>query len=137
MALVGGPQQSYQAYNEEAFRHFLSVERRRAERSGRSLLLLLVEIDANHVGDARMQSTVARRVLTTLQGCVREVDFIGWYRAGRVIGAVLTQGPDVPTSETSRQIGERVAEALGDQISGKLKRSIQVRVLQLRPTLKR
>ena len=33
-----------QAYNEEAFRYFLAIERKRAERSHRTFLLLLVDV---------------------------------------------------------------------------------------------
>ena len=127
-----GPAQAYEAYNEDAFRHFMAIECKRAERSGRSLLLLLVELKADRDGQAGIPPAVASRVFGALTACVREIDFIGWYRAGRLIGAVLTQGADVPGPDTSRQISDRVAALMGERVSGLLGRRLEVRVLQLR-----
>ena len=46
------PRTELEIYEEAAFRHFLSLERRRAERRGRTLLLLLVDLNATY--DAAM-----------------------------------------------------------------------------------
>jgi hypothetical protein len=132
MALDRGVEQAYQAYNEEAFRHFLAIERKRAERSGRSLLLLLVDLKTERDGRAGVAPSVAPKLFSALHACVREIDFIGWYRGGRVVGAVLTQGAEAPAPDESRRIGERVAEVLHERLPSHIGRRIQVRVLQLR-----
>jgi hypothetical protein len=136
MTLERGPEASYEAYNEEAFRHFLGIERRRAERSGRSLLLLLVDIDGGPLREAALRDTVAVRVFSALNACVREVDFIGWYRASRVVGAVLTQGTGGPSPDVSQQIAKRVAEVLARRLPSQFASGIQVRVLQLQSSVK-
>lgn len=119
------------AYNEAAFRHFLALERRRAQRTGRSLLLLLVDLRAE-AGGTWFSPEVESRLLATLATCVREIDFVGWYRTGRTVGAVLAQGVDAPSTDMSRQIGERVAQSLGATLARQVGDRLQVRILQLR-----
>lgn len=131
MTLERGPEASYEAYNEQAFRHFLAVERRRAERAGRTLLLLLVDLERGPSGDVFPEG-VAGRVFAAMTSCVREVDFIGWYRASRVAGAVLAQGADGPRPDVSEQIAERMTAVLGGRVPAQIAKRIQVRVLQLR-----
>ncbi|HJR59561.1 MAG TPA: hypothetical protein VJ813_09190 [Vicinamibacterales bacterium] len=132
MSVDRGPAQSYEAYNEAAFRHFMAIECKRAERSGRSLLLLLVELRADRHGRNGIAPAIAFSLFSALTACVREIDFIGWYRAGRLIGAVLTQGAAAPTPESSRQIRERVAGLLGARLPAHVGKRLDVRVLQLR-----
>jgi hypothetical protein len=132
MALDRGAQGEYEAYNEAAFRHFLALERKRADRSSRSLLLLLVELSGERPGRASISQAAGESLLTALAACVREVDFIGWYRAGRTIGAVLTQGPDEPASDVSMLIADRVSEAVKGRVPDELADRVHVRILQLR-----
>jgi hypothetical protein len=136
MGIDRGPDQDYEAYHEEAFRHFLTIERKRAERSGRSMLLLLVEFQAERDGDSLMNASVAAKLFSALTACVREIDFIGWYRTDRIAGAVLTQGPDSPAPDVSQQIGDRVAQALSERLPSSVRHRIQVRILQLHSKVK-
>jgi hypothetical protein len=124
----------HQPYSEEAFRYFLGLERKRAERSGRSLLLLLVSLTPDGDGEKGIPDTIAVRLFPALSLCVRDVDFIGWYRHGRVAGAVLTQGADSPALEASEQIERRVAGLLGRRLASPELARLQVRVLQARQT---
>jgi hypothetical protein len=79
-------------YNEAAFRHFLAVDRWRAERSSRSFFLILVTIRQNSERGGKIADATAAALFRGLDACVREVDFIGWFREGRVAAAVLPQG---------------------------------------------
>jgi hypothetical protein len=78
-----------QACNEEAFRHFLAVERKRARRSGRSCLLLLVRVKSRRRMPARLDSNIAERLFACLWVSLRETDQVGWFRDGRIAGALL------------------------------------------------
>jgi len=120
-----------QAYNEQAFRHFLAIERKRAARASRSFLLLLVSLRKEPGASVVINAKAASRLFSGLAGCVREVDFIGWYREERVAGAVLTQGVGAPATAAVRGIAERVTEVLGRRLSGSEAQRLQVRVLQL------
>ena len=119
----------HQAYSEAAFRYFLALERKRAERSGRALLLLLVDLNAD--GEA-ISEGVSQTLFAGLGQCVRDVDFIGWYRHGRVAGAVLTQGSESPALEASEHIAARVSDLLRRQLPASTARSLTVRVIQAR-----
>lgn len=125
----------HQPYSEEAFRYFLGLERKRAERSGRSLLLLLVNLTIDEAGGQAIPPMISAKLFSGLSLCVRDVDFIGWYRSGRVAGAVLTQGADSPALEASEQIGQRVTELLGKRLPAPVAARLQVRVLQARQTV--
>ena len=115
----------HQPYSEEAFRYFLGLERKRAERSRRSLLLLLVNVTADDDGGQTIPPGIASKLFSGLSLCVRDVDFIGWYRHGRVAGAVLTQGADSPALESSEQIVERVTALLGKRLPAAMAARLQ------------
>ena len=71
-----------QAYNEAAFRHFLAVDRPRAERSQRFLYLVLVAVRQSPGRRAKLTDATAAALFRGLGASVREVDFVGWYREG-------------------------------------------------------
>ena len=120
-----------QAYNEQAFRHFLTIERRRAARASRTFLLLLVSLRRGPGLSVTINAKAASRLFSGLKQSVREVDFIGWYRQERVAGAVLTQGLGMPDPAAVRAIGDRVTQVLGKRLYGRDAQRLQVRVLQL------
>src|SRR5438128_9964494 len=101
-----------QAYNEQAFRYFLAIERKRSERSGHPFLLLLVDLKEQEGAKASLDSMVANNLFSNLRLCLRETDFVGWYREERVAGAVLIELGDRRPTEVSRLIGQRVSERL-------------------------
>lgn len=123
----GAPEGPPEAYTEETFRHFLTIERKRAERSGRIVMLLLVHLHDADSGS--VPAAVASRLFKALTTCLREIDFIGWYRTGRVAGAVLVQGPEAPSSDRVRSIEARVRTALRERLTSAIGERIDVRVL--------
>ena len=120
-------------YEEEAFQHFLAVERMRAERSERPLLLLLVGLRRCPKRGADVPRAVSPALLTGLGLCVREVDFVGWYRQGRVAAAVLTQGLDLPDEDAPSRIVERVTRILSERLPHGVAERLRVRVVRLVP----
>ena len=125
-----------QAYNEEAFRYFLEIERKRAARLGRPRLLLVVGLTGQPKPDARISPVLAARLFSNLWLCLRETDVIGWYREDRVAGAVLTQVEDGLRPDATREIRRRVKRALCEGLSADAAPRLRVRVYQLRPRLK-
>jgi hypothetical protein len=123
-------------YSEEAFRYFLDVERNRLERSQRSSLLVLVRLLRRRDVDLHMDGATATRVFAGLSQCVREVDFVGWYREGRVAAAVLAQGTAVPDVEASQRIGQRINRVIAEQLPDNVARHVRVRLVHLRPARK-
>jgi len=99
------------AHNEAAFRHFLGIELRRADRSGHCLLLVLVAVRDSTGRNTRLAPLAASKVFSALGTSVREVDFVGWFKEGRIAAAALVQRA-TPTSEIQQQIAGRVMKTL-------------------------
>jgi hypothetical protein len=120
------------AYNEEAFRYFLGIERKRSERSGAPLLLLLVDLKGQPHGTDPMDSTLAESLFGGLSQSLRETDFVGWYHQGRVAGAVLMQRKNTPAGvDASLPVRDRVVRILGERLPAKVADRLQVRVFHL------
>ena len=118
-------------YSEPAFRHFLEVERVRAVRSGRTFFLLLVGLRRCPERGVRFGPDAAASLLHGLGLCVREVDFIGWYRDQQVAGAVLAQGLEEPGVDASRRVLERVDRVLSERLPKSVAARLRVRVVRL------
>jgi len=119
-----------QAYNEAAFRHFLAVDRWRAERSTRSLLLVLVTMRESPGALVKLAEATAAALFCGLGACVREVDFVGWYREGYVAAAVLSQGVKVSV-EVPGLVAERVLPALRKRLPADQSTNLRVRMVRL------
>jgi hypothetical protein len=120
------------AYNEEAFRHFLEIERTRADRSKRKFLLLLVSLRRCPRDGVKFSSGLSGPLFLGMRECVREIDFIGWYREGQVAGAVLlTQGQDGSCSDAPTRIVDRVTSILGQRMPRDITDRLLVRVVHV------
>ena len=117
------------AYNEEAFQYFLEIERKRSELSNRPFLLMLVDFNKH----PRIDAVTADKLFSVLSLCLRETDFIGWYREGRVAGAVLTQHGETDGDDLSDVVRARIGGALRQRLPSDLARQLQTRVYQLPP----
>lgn len=125
MASVGVPD----AYNEEAFRYFLDIERRRSEILKRPFVLLLLDLKKSAVTNDTQPPP--EKLLSALALCVRETDFIGWYRDRSIAGAVLTQHTETTGPDLADAVSRRVVQVLGDRLPSELARGVRVRVYQL------
>jgi hypothetical protein len=119
-----------QAYNEQAFRYFLAIERKRSERSGCPFLLLLVDLKEQSGASVRIDPMVAPKLFSALWLCLRETDCVGWYREERVAGAVLTELGDRRPTEVCRLVGQRISGVLCEGLPSNVAHRLQVRVNQ-------
>jgi hypothetical protein len=118
-----------QAYNEAAFRYFLAIEKTRAERSTRSLLLVLVKLrrPRNHTG---LNAHTSFAMFSALRACVREVDFVGWYRQDLVAGAVLTH-TGTASRKVRHQLIARIVRVLTQKLRPDDTAGLEVRVVDV------
>ena len=105
-------------YNEEAFHYLLSVEYKRFARSQRPFVLALIEEAAVAPESPRIHPAVSAKVFAALAHALRETDVIGWYRDGRVVGALLTHLGDPPVAEVSRLMSGKITRALQKELPG-------------------
>lgn len=104
-------------YNEEAFQYLLGVEYKRFERSHRPFVLALIEEAGVFPETPLMPPSVNSLVFTALAHSLRETDVIGWYREGRVVGALLTHLGQAPLAEVSRLMSGKITQALQEGLS--------------------
>jgi hypothetical protein len=119
------------SYNEDMFRYFLTLERKRFNRSGRPFLLLLVELRKRSDAVAHFKPEVAEQLFGALGETLRETDFVGWYREGRIAGALLTQPMEGGALNVSETVRDRVGDALCEQLPPQVASRIRLRVYQL------
>lgn len=81
--------QSESFYSEEAFRRKLMQERKRAERSQKPLLVMLV--NAGYLGENQRRESITHALREAISCCVRETDICGLANSGRMIGVILTE----------------------------------------------
>jgi hypothetical protein len=124
-----------QAYNEEAFHYFLEIERKRSDASKRPFLLMLIDFGKRPAPWSRADA-IANKLFLALSRCLRETDFVGWYREGRVAGAVLTQHADAYMADVSEIVSRRIGGELEKHSLSNLTGCVQVRVYGLSPSVK-
>jgi hypothetical protein len=117
-------------YDEGTFRTFLSIERRRFERSDRAFFLLLVALTDEAGVTTPIPDAVASELFMTLRSCLRKTDFVGWYRRAHVAGAVLTESPNRPNADVTLVVGRRVLGALRERVPYRGALRYRVRVYQ-------
>jgi hypothetical protein len=118
------------AYNQEAFRYFLERESKRSERSGRFCQILLVCSTDEHGRIAQMNVDVAKIVIAAASRSFRETDYIGWYREGRIVGAVLTVLTQESMALVPTQLQPRLVECLRAKLGIEEFSRLQIRVCE-------
>ena len=99
-------------YNEEDFNKLLCIEKSRAERSGRSFLLMKVELE-DEIG-AFNKKEIFRKVALTLDSSIRDIDIKGWYRYPETLGIIFTEIRDIEGDFVRDQILRKVYQSLSE-----------------------
>jgi len=99
----------------------LCIERDRAERSERQLVLMLVDVSSLFANFPRAETTT--KLVESLSDATRATDIQGWYQDGGVLGVILTE---IPLEEKA------VVEALRGRITSVLQSAFGVHALGVR-----
>jgi hypothetical protein len=116
------------AYNEESFRYLLTSESKRSERSGHSFNILLIYYTDKRGLIVQMDRDVADTVVKALFRGLRETDYIGWYREGRIVGGVLTVLGQDSAVEVPVRIQQCVRDILGLAVSVEKNSRLRIRI---------
>ncbi len=95
---------------EELFRRILCWERKRAERSRKSFLLMLM--DTGTVLRANRKQRVLTRILSALSCSTRETDVVGWYRGSAILGVIFTEVREAERNALQSLVLAKLSEAL-------------------------
>jgi exopolysaccharide biosynthesis polyprenyl glycosylphosphotransferase len=93
----------------DLFVRMLDLEQKRAERSGRRFVLVLLESGDN--------ATTLASVLWALCGCARETDITGWYREGSIGGIIFTEIGSADGKSVTRALLGKVRNAMSSVLS--------------------
>ena len=111
---------------QSAFHSMLTLERRRAERSRKPFVLML--IDANSENGAA--AGILRQAADAVLDIKRETDLVGWYKEGAILGVIFTEvNLDVenPITDTLRtKIEKAFIKHLGSDTASKIAISLHV-----------
>jgi lipopolysaccharide/colanic/teichoic acid biosynthesis glycosyltransferase len=111
---------------EETFHNMLTLERRRAERSRKPFVLMVLEAGAfveAEVGDRRMS-----QVTSVLLKSTRETDLVGWYKKGMMLGVIFTEISQEFTTPITEILRSKVVKALHNELSSKVTSKLVVTV---------
>ena len=120
-------------YDEETFVYFLAIEQARTESVNYRPRLLLATLEPVPGQPVPIPPASAARLFEGLRLSLRDTDIMGWYRQGRVAGAVLSACDDTTESELSGLIEQRVGDTLRQRLPSNAARSLRVRVVQQGP----
>jgi hypothetical protein len=119
-----------ETHNESSFRYFLTQDRRRAKRSNRSLLLVLVALRHGVGRGATLTDEESSMLFTALGACLRDIDIVGWYRQDRIVAGILAQAIKVST-DVPRSIAQRISTGLSRRLPVTDAERLRVRVVTL------
>jgi len=100
--------------SEACFLHALRLERKRAERSGRHFLLMLLEGEEIFGQNAGPKAVSALAAVVT--AAIRETDCSGWYRQGWAVGLIFTEVNAAGAQVTEEALRIRMHSALRDRL---------------------
>jgi lipopolysaccharide/colanic/teichoic acid biosynthesis glycosyltransferase len=113
---------------EESFHTMLTLERRRAERSRKPFVLMLV--DANVLVEKKTANRLLSRVTSVLLKSTRETDLVGWYEKGVVLGVIFTEICPEGKNPISEILHSKIVNALQGELSHKAMSSLVITVHQ-------
>jgi lipopolysaccharide/colanic/teichoic acid biosynthesis glycosyltransferase len=99
---------------EGEFRRMLCLERKRAERSSRRFVLMLLNVE-KLLGVDRSGRMLAG-VVSAVSRCVRETDVQGWYQENAILGVVFTELGAAGVDAFARLTRVRLMRALKERI---------------------
>ena len=116
------PQGREEVLAETTFHALLTHERRRAERSRKPFVLMLLEMHALHAKS--VGATFSERVKSAISRATRETDLIGWYEDGRILAVIFAElnvEENTPVAELLRSKIETVLrDSLGTKAAAKI-----------------
>ena len=111
-------------YPFDFFHEVLNTERKRAERSGRPFLLMLIHIDG--VFDAAEEDTAIGKIAGVFFSMTRDTDIKGWYKQGSILGIIFTESNGIDTYNLQRKLKDNLLTVLGAEKTRKIELSLHV-----------
>ncbi len=108
--------------DESIFHAQLTKERKRADRSRKPFILMLLD---GHIQNGAANE-VLQQALAVLAGTKRETDLVGWYKAGAIAGVIFTEVNVNGEHAVMKMLHERTRGALVEQLGPIVAGSIHI-----------
>jgi exopolysaccharide biosynthesis polyprenyl glycosylphosphotransferase len=112
----------------EAFHAMLAFERRRAERSRKPFVLMLLDGDPIRKGGSNVG--FSERLASVVTDATRETDMVGWYEDGAILAVIFTEinleGKSPIIEVLHSKIVKAVRERLGHKLASKLTITVHI-----------
>jgi lipopolysaccharide/colanic/teichoic acid biosynthesis glycosyltransferase len=113
-------------FGQDVFQNILTLERRRAERSRRPFILMLIQLNPQSDPDRQ----ILQQALPVLISNTRESDLIGWYREFAALGIIFTEmgeGERMPVAGSLlRKVQSALVKNLGKDAFSDLALSVHI-----------
>jgi lipopolysaccharide/colanic/teichoic acid biosynthesis glycosyltransferase len=111
------------SFSEDVFQAMLTLERRRAERSGQPFALMLLSAPSLNGSAGKL----LQQALHVVAKNSRETDLVGWYQSGSVLGIIFTQiTPEVASVE--QILRTKISAALQSELGNETAKAIAISV---------
>jgi len=111
---------------EETFHSMLTLERRRAERSRKPFVLMLV--DSSVAASNGHRPGLTERLTRIVCGATRETDLIGWHEEGAVLAVIFTEVSLAAENPVTEVLHSKVVAALRENLDSKVASSLHITV---------
>jgi len=108
----------YGLYIENCFNEMLNMERKRAERSKRPFLLMLLDIMKILRDDGKTE--IARKITNIISSATRETDIKGWFKYDYVIGIIFTEINGVDVNSIKQKVVNNMCAVLNEEEINKI-----------------
>jgi lipopolysaccharide/colanic/teichoic acid biosynthesis glycosyltransferase len=109
-AIYSPPDFMQEILPENVFLAMLGLERKRAERSNKKFLLLL--LDADDATSIESRTGILTGIINATDAVRRDTDPAGWYKKNSILGVIFTELGALDDAATVNKLMERIREAL-------------------------
>jgi exopolysaccharide biosynthesis polyprenyl glycosylphosphotransferase len=109
---------------ENVFLEILCLERKRAERSNKKFLLLLLDVEDGTNTEDRAE--IEKGIIKAADAVRRDTDPAGWYKSDSILGIIFTELGALDDTETINRLVNRTREALHIYMSSAKAKHVQV-----------
>ena len=99
---------------EETFHTLLALERRRAERSRKPFVLIL--LDAEAIVQETTGANLFDRLTCAVLDATRETDLVGWYKQGCILGIIFTEVSVSEKNPVTQILTAKIVKSLHDSV---------------------
>ncbi len=105
-------------FPEATFHRMLTLERRRAERSRKPFVLML--LDAQAVFGPRNGTSIVKRFTSAVYDATRETDLLGWYKESAILAVIFTEVSLDGKRPVTEVLQSKVVRSLRDRLGHEL-----------------